>query len=117
VRELNDNSEANQIKVVAAVRNKEKAEVFRAQGIETVTLDLNNVVSVKAAVNNIDRIFLPTGYTVEMLRQSKIVVDAAATAGVQHIVHLGALAPADTDLPQFGWHIYIERYIEGSGIE
>jgi uncharacterized protein YbjT (DUF2867 family) len=56
------------------------------------------------------------GYTVEMLRQSKIVVDAAEEAGVEHIVHLGAMAPADTDLPQFGWHIYVERYIAASKV-
>jgi NAD(P)H dehydrogenase (quinone) len=116
VRELHNNSQDNGIEVIAAVRNKEKAKGFLEQGTETVMLDLNNVESVQAAVHNIDRIFLLTGYTVEMLRQSKVVVDAAVTAGVGHIVHMGAMAPADTDLPQFGWHIYIERYIEGSGL-
>jgi NAD(P)H dehydrogenase (quinone) len=33
---------------------------------------------------------------------------------VGHIVHLGAMAPVDTDLPQFGWHLFVERYIVGS---
>jgi NAD(P)H dehydrogenase (quinone) len=116
VKELHDLSSNSGVKVVAAVRSKDKADAFDAQGIETVTLDLENVDSVRAALNGINRIFLLTGYTVEMLRQCKIAVDAAASAGVEHIVHLGAMAPADTDLPQFGWHIYIERYIEVSGI-
>jgi len=116
VRELSGQPGSDGLQVVAAVRNPQKAAAFRAQGVETVTLDLDDVDSVRAAVRTVDRIFLLTGYTVEMLRQSKLVVDAAAASGVEHIVHLGAMAPADTDLPQFGWHLFIERYIAGSGV-
>jgi NAD(P)H dehydrogenase (quinone) len=115
VRELADDPGSG-VEVVAAVRSPEKAAAFQARGIETVMLNLDDVESVRAAVRTVDRIFLLNGYTVEMLRQSKIVVDAAAECGVEHIVHLGAMAPADTDLPQFGWHLFIERYIEGSGV-
>jgi len=114
VRELHDDPGADGVKVVADVRNEAKAEGFNARGIETIIVDLDSVASVRAAVAGVDRIFLMAGYTVEMLRQSKIVVDAAEEAGVEHIVHLGAMAPADTDLPQFGWHLYVERYIAGS---
>jgi uncharacterized protein YbjT (DUF2867 family) len=114
VRELHDNGGPENVTVVVAVRDQTKAAEFTDKGIETVTLDLDDVDSVRAAVRGIDRIFLMAGYTVEMLRQSKIVVDVAEEAGVEHIVHLGAMAPADTDLPQFGWHLYVERYIAGS---
>jgi hypothetical protein len=54
------------------------------------------------------------GCTLGILRQSKIVVDAAEEAGVEHVVHLGAMAPGDTDLPQFSWHLDVERYITRS---
>jgi hypothetical protein len=53
------------------------------------------------------------GYTLNILRQSKIVVDAAEEAGVEHVVQLGAMARGDT-LPQFSWHLDVERYITGS---
>jgi NAD(P)H dehydrogenase (quinone) len=116
VRELADNPGPDNVRAVAAVRDGKKAEEFRRQGIQTVLLDLNSVESVRAAVRAIDRIFLLTGYTVDMLRQSKAVIDAAEEFGIEHIVHLGAMAPADTDLPQFGWHRFVERYIEASNL-
>ena len=42
------------------------------------------------ALKNITSIFLITGYTVDMLVQSKSLIDAAKRNGVNHIVHLGA---------------------------
>ena len=50
-----------------------------------------------------------------MLIHSKRLLDAAKAAGVGHIVHLGALAPADTPHAHFGWHQMIERTIEAMG--
>ncbi len=45
------------------------------------------------ALEGIDRVFLATGYSVDMLRQSKEFLDAARKAGVRHVVHLGACGP------------------------
>jgi len=107
-------AQAGQLAVVAGVRNEAKGQPFRAKGIATVELDLADVDSIRRAVQGVDRIFLLTGYTVEMLNQSKMIVDQAERAGVRHIVHMGAWAPDDTDLAHFGWHQFVERYIEGS---
>jgi NAD(P)H dehydrogenase (quinone) len=82
VRELADNPGPDNVHVVAAVRDGKKAEEFRRQGIQTVPLDLNSVESVRAAVRAVDRVFLMTGYTVDMLRQSKAVIDAAEEFGI-----------------------------------
>jgi NAD(P)H dehydrogenase (quinone) len=65
---------------------------------------------------NVDGLFLITAYTVDMLRQSKRLIDHARRAGVKHIVHLGACGDDDTDIAHYGWHQYIERYIEWSQI-
>ena len=39
-------------------------------------------------LKGVERLFLLTGYTVDMLVQSKAIVDEAKKAGVKHIVHL-----------------------------
>jgi uncharacterized protein YbjT (DUF2867 family) len=68
------------------------------------------------ALMGIDRLFLTTGYTVEMVHQSKTIVDAAEDAGLQFIVHLGIFGNGRTTDPHFAWHEMVERYIEGSGV-
>ncbi len=70
----------------------------------------------RPALTGIDRLFLATGYTVEMVHQSKTIVDAAADAGLQFIVHLGIFGNGRTTDPHFAWHEMVERYIEGSGV-
>jgi len=57
VRELHDDGGPENVTVVAAVRDGAKAAEFTAQDIETVTLDLDHVDSVRAAMRGIDRIF------------------------------------------------------------
>ena len=101
------------IEIVAGARNPEKAS---ALGIPAVYLDLDNADSMLPAFTGIDRIFLMTGYTVDMLRQSKDVVDIAKKAGVEQVVHLGACGDDDTHVGHYGWHQFIERYIASSGI-
>jgi uncharacterized protein YbjT (DUF2867 family) len=51
-----------------------------------------------------------------MVHQSKTIVDAAADAGLQFIVHLGIFGNGRTTDPHFAWHEMVERYIEGSGV-
>ncbi|MEL6470532.1 MAG: SDR family oxidoreductase [Cyanobacteria bacterium J06623_4] len=100
---------------VAAVRSSEKAESFRSRGIETVILDLDKPETLAAALRGIDRALLLTGYTVDMLRQSKRFVDAAKQAGVQHIVHIGASGAPTNEVAHWGWHQFVEAYIEQQG--
>ncbi|MFK3923484.1 SDR family oxidoreductase [Serratia liquefaciens] len=103
------------IALVAAVRSPKKAEPFTAQGINTVIMDFDQEETLAPALQGIDRAFLATGYTVDMLRQSKVFLDKAKQAGVQHIVHLGACGRDDTTIAHWAWHQLIERYIEASG--
>ena len=101
------------IEVVAAARTPKKAEHL---GVEVVEFDLDRIETFAPALANIDRIFMATGYTVDMLRQSKDLVNSAKRAGVQQIVHLGACGDDDTRVAHYGWHQFVERYIEWSGI-
>src|SRR5207244_1439916 len=68
-------------------------------------------------LNNVTSIFLITGYTVDMLVQSKSLIDAAKRNGVTHIVHLGAFTREhDSYATVFAWHQMIEAYLRDSGI-
>jgi NAD(P)H dehydrogenase (quinone) len=99
--------------VVAAARNRQKAVKL---GVPSVHLDLDDFSTFAPALQGIDRIFMATGYTVDMLRQSKDLVNSAQRAGVKQIVHLGACGDDDTRVSHYGWHQFIERYIAGSGV-
>jgi NAD(P)H dehydrogenase (quinone) len=101
------------VEVVAAAREPSKAEKL---GVPIVYLDLDKIETFAPALEGIDRIFMATGYTMDMLRQSKDLVNIAKRAGVQQIVHLGACGDDDTRVAHYGWHQFIERYIEWSGV-
>lgn len=106
---------ADDNRVVAAARSREKAQAFQQKGVDTAILDLNRPETLLPALEGIERALLLTGYSVEMLRQSKRFIDAAKQAGVQHIVHIGASGAPTNEVPHWGWHQFIEAYIANRG--
>jgi NAD(P)H dehydrogenase (quinone) len=102
------------VEVTAAARDVAKAQ---ALGVPVVHLDLDKIGTFEPALHAIDRIFLATGYTIDMLRQSKDLVNSAKRAGVKVIVHLGAPGDDDTRIAHYGWHQFVERYIEWSQVQ
>jgi NAD(P)H dehydrogenase (quinone) len=102
-----------ELMVTGAGRNP---QAITAAGYHAVALDYDDPQSVAAALQGVDRLLLVTAYTVDMLRHSKLVVDLARQVGVKYIVHLGAPGADDTRVDHYGWHQFIERYIEWSGI-
>src|SRR5437870_6918447 len=68
-------------------------------------IDLDDPRTFDEALKNITGIFLITGYTVDMLVQSKTLIDAAKRNGVNHIVDLGAFTrERDTHTTVFARH-------------
>jgi NAD(P)H dehydrogenase (quinone) len=124
VRELRDESGLYRFRIRAAVRGKTAADNLRQAGVEVASLNLDGVErfslsenhALREAMDGIDQLFLLTGYSVEMLVQSKAIIDTAKIAGVKHIVHVGAMSTDDTTIVHLGWHQLVERYIESSGI-
>lgn len=114
IAELGQTPESNQ--PVYASRNREQVEAWRREGKDAVYLDLDDARTFPAALQGVDRLFLATGYTIQMVHQSKTIVDAAADAGVKFIVHLGIFGNGRMTDPHFAWHEMVERYIEGSGV-
>ena len=103
------------VEIVAAVRYAQKAAAFQDRGIATVMLDLDDESTLLPALQGIHTLFVLTGYTVDMLKQSKALLDNAKKAGVEHVVHLGACGRDDTTVAHWGWHQFVERYIEWCG--
>ncbi|MGZ3393785.1 MAG: SDR family oxidoreductase [Isosphaeraceae bacterium] len=104
------------VQVRLAARRPEQVERLKAEGRDAVLLDLDDPRTFGQTLVGVDRLFLLTGYTVAMLVQSKTIVDAAAKAGVRHVVHQGIFGNWDCTDPHFAWHQLVERYIEGSGM-
>ena len=103
------------IEIVAAVRSPVRAAHFEAQGLASVILELDDESTHGPALEGVDRLLVVTGYTVDMLRQSKVLLDNAKKAGVRHVVHLGACGRDDTTVAHWAWHQLVERYIEWAG--
>ena len=101
------------LEVVAAARDPGKAARL---GVSAVHFDYDKVETMAPALERVHSVFVLTGYTVDMLKQSYALVNAAKRAGVKHIVHLGAPGDNDTPVAHWAWHQLVERFIEWSGI-
>jgi uncharacterized protein YbjT (DUF2867 family) len=98
--------------IVAGVRSPAKAPDL---GVPMVELDMDRPETLAPALAGVDRVFMLTGYTVNMFQQSKNFLNEAKRAGVRHIVHLGACGDDDTKVAHWGWQQFVERYIEWAG--
>src|SRR5260221_12263549 len=107
-------SEAN---FSVGTRRKENLEKLAEQFGASRFIDLDDPRTYDEALKSMTSIFLLTGYTVDMLVQSKSLIDAAKRNGVNHIVHLGAFTrDHDAYATVFAWHQMIEAYIRESGV-
>ena len=98
-------------------RKKELLPSLKEMFGDAVYLDLDDPRTFPEALQDVDRLFLLTGYSVDMLVQSKAITDAAKKAGVKHLVHLGVFTPEpDCYDAHFAWHQMVETYIKASGI-
>jgi NAD(P)H dehydrogenase (quinone) len=103
--ELDDASD--RVEVVRVSRDPDYVERWRAEGRSAVRLDLDDARTFTAALDGIDRLFVMTGYTVAMTHQTKTMTDAAADAGVGHIVHLGIFGNGRSTDP----HMFMENLL------
>ncbi len=108
----------DRVRLRVTSRRDDQLELLRERfSAEAVSLDLDDPRTFADALTGVDVVFLVTGYTVDMLVQSKALVDAAVAAGVNHIVHLGVFTVRpDIYDPHVAWHQMVEAYIKVSGI-
>lgn len=108
---------ASDVEVVVSSRRQAQVDDWNAQGRNAVLLDLDDPRTFGTALAGVDSVFMLTGYTVDMLVQSKTLTDAAVKAGVQHMVHWGVFHNPDVTDPHFAWHQMVETYIAASGLK
>src|SRR6266478_7290709 len=86
-------------------RRKANLEELAHQFGASRFIDLDDPGTFDEALKNVTRIFLVTGYTVDMLVQRKTLIDAAKRNSVNHVVHLGAFTREhDAYATVFAWH-------------
>ena len=73
--------------------------------------------SLTDALTDVSRVLLISSSDQRMVETQTTFIDAAAKAGVRHIVKISGLSAADGDSPFVfsGWHAQIERHLEGAG--
>ena len=108
-------SAGTDLELLGGTRRPQAADELARFGVRPVALDLDDAASVEAAVQGVNALLLVTGYSVEMLRQSKRILDAARRAGVRHVVHVGASGHPTAEVAHWGWHRMVEAYIEQLG--
>jgi NAD(P)H dehydrogenase (quinone) len=107
----------NAISLRVTSRKKGELQSLKEKYGEAVFLDLDDPRTFPEALKGVERLFLITGYTVNMLAQSKAIVDVSKKVGIKHLVHLGVYTPQfDCYDPHFAWHQMIEAYIKVSDI-
>lgn len=104
------------IHVIAGVRDPDAARVKLPTSVELREFNLDDRTTIDASLAGVDSLLLMTGYTVDMMKQSKRVIDAAKANSVGHIVHVGASGNPTSEVAHWGWHQMIQAYIKQSGV-
>jgi uncharacterized protein YbjT (DUF2867 family) len=105
--------------VTAFVRDPAKGE---ALGCPYVVGDFDDPDSVAAAMKDVDRVFLNAGGAAPadgeqpMVRQQRTVIDAAAEAGVAHVVKVSVWHAREGGRLAEGAHWAIEEHLRASGL-
>lgn len=102
--------------VRAAAHTVEKARKFRDLDVEVAEVDYERPETVERAFESVDRFFLLTPVSEEMVGITARLVDAAMRMGVRHIVKLSVIGAGEIDAKFMNLHRESELIIEGSDI-
>jgi NAD(P)H dehydrogenase (quinone) len=101
----------------AGARSPESLGEYADRGVDVVRLDYSDAVSAKSALEGVDRVLLISGNAPgERVAQHAVVIDAAASAGVSHLVYTSAPRADDTPLVLAPDHRATEELIRASGV-
>jgi NAD(P)H dehydrogenase (quinone) len=75
---------------LCVVRNPDKAREVLGADAKVAIAELSDKAALEKALSGVDTVFLVTGHNPQMGEQQSNVLDAAAAAGVKHVVRLSA---------------------------
>lgn len=105
-------------RVMAGVRNLEKAKYLEDEGAHLVEMNLNDEASVDRAVAGADRVFLLTPFDESQVLQGARVVAAAEAAKIKRIVNMAAIGTeSEPGITLTRMHRSIELSVAGSQID
>ena len=103
--------------IVALVRNIDKAEHFKAQGIELREFDYDRPETLVPALLGVDKLLLISANEIgRRTPQHQAVIDAAKVAGVPYLAYTSLLRADTTPLGLAQEHRETEKLIQDSGI-
>lgn len=79
-------------------------------GVALARVDFDTPDTLREALRGTDRLFIAHGTSDRQVANEISLIDAAAAAGVRHIVKLSVMGPA-TRLHPFDWHMRIEAHL------
>jgi NAD(P)H dehydrogenase (quinone) len=104
-------------KIVAVVRNPDKASALAARGIAVRTADYGDLAALESAFSGISKVLLISGTEFgQRARQHANVVTAAKKAGVSLFVYTSLLRADTTKLGLGPEHLETEKIIRASGL-
>jgi uncharacterized protein YbjT (DUF2867 family) len=100
-------------RVRAAFQSAGKAATAPA-GVETVTMDYNQPETVRAALRNVERVFLVGPVAPNLVELERKATDEIKRSGVRQLVKLSAMGGRGATFPR--QHQESEEYIKSSGV-
>ena len=100
-------------------RDVARAEPLKKLGAEVVRGDFTDAASLERAMAGVERVFLNSGPTEDLVDLQGNVIDAARRAGVRHVVKLsvfGADLPGAPGVRFLRQHVEVERRLRDSGL-
>jgi uncharacterized protein YbjT (DUF2867 family) len=101
----------------AMTRSPESAQRLRAEGVEAVVADLDDPGSLAAALEGVDAVYVANPASASLAEHEGNLADAAAVAGVGHVVKLSVVGAAEDAPITFGrLHGAAEDAIKAAGV-
>lgn len=100
------------------VRDKAKAASMFGNDVEVLAGDLRVPASLPAALEGVDKVFLVTALALDQVAMRNALIDAAAQAGVKHVVMSTGIGAVPDAPVQFGrWHGENQQRLKQSGMD
>jgi NAD(P)H dehydrogenase (quinone) len=101
----------------AGARRTDSLSAYAEQGVEVVELDYDRPGPVTAAVDGAERVLLISGSELgRRIEQHRAVIDAAASAGVAHLLYTSVTRADDTTIVVAPEHTATEALLHESGL-